>query len=43
MKGKRRKTWRKMCKDTSCLKEWLYEWRKLNVIEKEKFKKGKGW
>jgi len=41
MKGKHKKLWRKMCKDTSCLKEWLPKWWKLNVVEKDEFKKKK--
>jgi hypothetical protein len=41
MKGKRKRLWRKMCKDTSCLGEWLHKWWKLNVIEKNEYKKRK--
>lgn len=45
MKGKRKKIWRKMCKDTVSLKEWsrmLHRWWKLNVVRKIEFKKNKG-
>jgi len=42
MKGKHKKTWRKKCKDTSCLSEWLHKWWKLDVTTKNEFKKGPG-
>jgi len=42
MKGKRKRLWRKMCKDTTSLGEWsrmLHKWWKLDVLKKEEFSK----
>jgi hypothetical protein len=44
MKGKRKRLWRKMCKDTTSLGAWsrmLHKWWRLDISKKEEFDKKK--